>query len=193
MLVNVETIWLWSNLEMLIFWNGCCIYDRSTSPSLHWSHNSCSVKTGRDDDFIRYVLAFILLYFFSGFFIYYPPPVHVYIWAPGPQMNTSVIHNMVSSQNLGFFSPRCTVWLTIRSLFWSILSSIFIIARSCFNWRLFFITTPRHDSAAATAISDMHRCWLLWLRDAPPLPSYLQQPARRRLDWSHHRGSGSIR
>jgi hypothetical protein len=29
--------------------------------------------------FIRYVLVFLLLYFFRGFFVYSPPPVHVYI------------------------------------------------------------------------------------------------------------------
>jgi hypothetical protein len=65
---------------------------------------------------------------------------------------------MVSSQNLGFFSPRYIAWLTPRSpLFWSILSSIFIVARSCFDRRLFFITTPRHDSAAAAAVSETRR------------------------------------
>jgi hypothetical protein len=42
---------------------------------------------------IRYVLVFLLLYFSRGFFVYSPPPIHVYIWAPDPQMNTSAIHN----------------------------------------------------------------------------------------------------
>jgi hypothetical protein len=69
------------------------------------------------------------------------------------------------------------------------LSLIFIIARPCFDQRLFFVTTPRHDSIGATVVSEMHRRWLLSLRDAPPLPSYLLSPvacllqsARRRLD-----------
>jgi hypothetical protein len=107
---------------------------------------------------IRYVLVFLLLYFSRGFFIYSPPPVHLYIWAPDPQMNTSTIPNMASSQNLGIFSPRCTAWLTLQSpLFWSILSSIFIITRSCFDQHLFFITTPRRDSAAAAVSNTRHR------------------------------------
>jgi hypothetical protein len=73
-------------------------------------------------------------------------------------MNISDIHNMVSSQNLGFFSPRYIAWLTLRSpLFWSILSSIFIVARSCFDRRLFFVTTPRRDSATAAAVSETRR------------------------------------
>jgi hypothetical protein len=42
---------------------------------------------------IRYVLAFLLLYFFRGSLYILPPPVYVYIWALGPQMNTSAIHN----------------------------------------------------------------------------------------------------
>jgi hypothetical protein len=144
---------------------------------------------------IRYVLVFLLLYFSRGFFVYTLPPVHVYIWASGPQLNTIAILNMVSEPKSRFFSPRCTVWLTLRSpLFWSILSSIFIIARSCFDRHLFLVTTPRRDSAAAAAVvSDTHHRRLLWLRDTPLPPSYLLQPARRRLDWSHHRGSGSIR
>jgi hypothetical protein len=49
---------------------------------------------------------------------------------------------------------------------------------------LFFVTTPRRDSAATAVVSDTHRRRLLWLRDAPPLPSDLLQPARRRLDLS---------
>jgi hypothetical protein len=72
------------------------------------------------------------------------------------------------------------------------LSSIFIVARSCFDRRLFFTITSRRDSAAAAAISDTHRRWLLWLRDALSLPSYLLQPAYRRLVWSHHHESRLI-
>jgi hypothetical protein len=37
------------------------------------------------------------------------------------------------------------------------LSSIFIVAHSCFNRRLFFITTPRRDSAAVVAVSETCR------------------------------------
>jgi hypothetical protein len=34
------------------------------------------------------------MYFSRGFFVYSPPPVHVYIRALGPQINTSAIHNI---------------------------------------------------------------------------------------------------
>jgi hypothetical protein len=44
---------------------------------------------------IRYVLAFSIIVFLQGFFIYSPPPVHVYIQTFSPQINISVIHNMV--------------------------------------------------------------------------------------------------
>jgi hypothetical protein len=36
---------------------------------------------------------FLLLYFYRGFFVYSPSPVHVYIQAFGPEMNISDIHN----------------------------------------------------------------------------------------------------
>jgi hypothetical protein len=42
---------------------------------------------------IRYVLVFSIIVFFRGLFIYSPPPVHVYIRAFDPHMNTSAIHN----------------------------------------------------------------------------------------------------
>jgi hypothetical protein len=44
---------------------------------------------------VFYVLVFLLLYFSREFFAYSPLPVHVYIWAHYPQMNTSDIHNIV--------------------------------------------------------------------------------------------------
>jgi hypothetical protein len=59
---------------------------------------------------------------------------------------------------------------------------MFIVAHSCFDRRLFFVTTPRCDSAAAATVSDTHRRRLLWLRDVPPPPSDLLQLAHRRLD-----------
>jgi hypothetical protein len=43
-------------------------------------------------------MAFLLLYFSRGFFVYFPPPVHVYIQASGPHMNTSAIHNSLNFQ-----------------------------------------------------------------------------------------------
>jgi hypothetical protein len=49
---------------------------------------------------IRYVLAFLLLYFSRGFFVYSPPHVHIYIQAFGTQMNTSVIHNTINKKAL---------------------------------------------------------------------------------------------
>jgi hypothetical protein len=46
-------------------------------------------------DVVRYVLVFLLLYSFRGFFVYFSLHVHVYIPASGPHMNISDIHNMV--------------------------------------------------------------------------------------------------
>jgi hypothetical protein len=54
---------------------------------------------------------FLLLYFSRGFFVYSPPPVHVYIRALRPQMNTSVIHNMV--YKVSFFRVRF-IFLTLE-------------------------------------------------------------------------------
>jgi hypothetical protein len=45
---------------------------------------------------IRYVLAFSII---VRFFVYSPPPVHVYIRAPDTQMNASVIHNMLNTKS----------------------------------------------------------------------------------------------
>jgi hypothetical protein len=45
--------------------------------------------------FNRYVLVFFIIIFLQGFFIYSLPHVHVYIQAFSPQMNTSIIYNMV--------------------------------------------------------------------------------------------------
>jgi hypothetical protein len=57
---------------------------------------------------IRYVLVFLLLYFSSGS-LYIISLLYMYIYdPPDHQMNTSVIHNMILSQNIGFFSPGCT-------------------------------------------------------------------------------------
>jgi hypothetical protein len=44
---------------------------------------------------IRYVLAFLLLYFSRGFLVYSPPPVYVYIRNFDHQINTNAIYNMV--------------------------------------------------------------------------------------------------
>jgi hypothetical protein len=44
---------------------------------------------------IRYVLVFFIIVFLQEILYIFPPPVHVYIRALDPQMNTSVIHNMV--------------------------------------------------------------------------------------------------
>jgi hypothetical protein len=44
---------------------------------------------------IRCVIGFFIIVFLQGFFIYSPPPIHVYIQTFDPHMNTNVIHNIV--------------------------------------------------------------------------------------------------
>jgi hypothetical protein len=98
-----------------------------------------------------------IIIFFMGFFVYSPPLVHVYIWAPDSWIQVLFI-TWYRAKIKVFFSLQCTVWLTLWSpLVWSILSLIFIVARLCFDRRLFFVTTPRRDSAAAVAVSETRR------------------------------------
>jgi hypothetical protein len=61
---------------------------------------------------IKYVLAFSIIVFLQGFFVYYPSPVHVYIWTFDP-MNTSAIHNnwdWWQCWKLTEFDPLALAW-----------------------------------------------------------------------------------
>jgi hypothetical protein len=49
---------------------------------------------------VRCILAFLLLYSFRGFFVYFSFHVHVYIRVSGPLINTSVIPNKIHQSTL---------------------------------------------------------------------------------------------
>jgi hypothetical protein len=64
---------------------------------------------------IKYVLVFLLLYFSRWFFVYSPPPVHVYIWASDPQMNTSAIRNRNNKQLSRMLRKMVATWSRKRT------------------------------------------------------------------------------
>jgi hypothetical protein len=79
---------------------------------------------------IRYLLAFFIIVFLQMFFIYPPPPVHVYIQSIN-QINTSAIHNIVYRANFRisfiflsmmsfctFFFPRRHLLLCASRVIW---------------------------------------------------------------------------
>jgi hypothetical protein len=75
------------NKDFFFLWTWC--KPRSSCHGAMLSYQHCYHV------YIRYVLAFFIIVFLPGFFVYFLPPVHIYIRALDPQMNTSDIHNMV--------------------------------------------------------------------------------------------------
>jgi hypothetical protein len=66
-----------------------------------WTKRQHEMAYGQARSMLYWICISIFYYcIFMRFFVYSPPPVHVYIQSFDPQINTSVIHNMVEPRQV---------------------------------------------------------------------------------------------